>query len=263
MPVTTKRINRIQRGINVKLLDLERKFAIELNSFYKQNIEPLETVMPPDSIRRKYEAAVYNKFRKMVETAYLEGTGVVGKEIQRKDENFTLFVSNTDTTAIATTTAQLIQKFWFRVAKLVQRKNEFILKTVKGEVIQEPLPELNRNANMAAIASAVVFSAFSNGVKEKIKVIDSPNVNVPAPAPAPSSPSPTIAPSVISDDTFVGELELGVRALGEDLIFITKEDSNVCPICEPLNKTVYDKNEPDLPEPQLHDWCRCKLIPLI
>ena len=47
-------------------------------------------------------------------------------------------------------------------------------------------------------------------------------------------------------------------------LFLTKEDADVDPIiCAPLNRTVYDMNDPDIPELPLHRHCRCKLIPLV
>jgi len=47
-------------------------------------------------------------------------------------------------------------------------------------------------------------------------------------------------------------------------MFLTQEDALVDPnICDPLNRTVYDMNDPDIPTPPLHRHCRCRLIPLL
>jgi len=47
-------------------------------------------------------------------------------------------------------------------------------------------------------------------------------------------------------------------------MFLTQEDAQVDPeICEPLNRTIYDMNDLDIPTPPLHRHCRCRLIPLL
>ena len=47
-------------------------------------------------------------------------------------------------------------------------------------------------------------------------------------------------------------------------LFLTREDADVDPIiCAPLNRTVYDMWDPDIPQLPLYRHCRCKLIPLI
>jgi len=47
-------------------------------------------------------------------------------------------------------------------------------------------------------------------------------------------------------------------------MFLTQEDAIVDPeICAPLNRTVYDMNDLDIPTPPLHRHCRCRLIPLL
>jgi len=47
-------------------------------------------------------------------------------------------------------------------------------------------------------------------------------------------------------------------------MFLTQEDALVDPnICEPLNRTIYDMNDIDIPTPPLHRHCRCRLIPLL
>ena len=47
-------------------------------------------------------------------------------------------------------------------------------------------------------------------------------------------------------------------------MFLTQEDALVdAEICEPLNRTVYDSFDPDIPTPPLHRHCRCRLIPII
>jgi len=55
-----------------------------------------------------------------------------------------------------------------------------------------------------------------------------------------------------------------IKIIKARFIFLTQEDAKVDPeICEPLNRTVYDSDDPDIPSPPLHRHCRCRLIPLM
>jgi len=49
------------------------------------------------------------------------------------------------------------------------------------------------------------------------------------------------------------------------IMFLTQEDAAVDPeICEPLNRTVYEVGvDFDIPEPPLHNHCRCRMVPII
>lgn len=46
------------------------------------------------------------------------------------------------------------------------------------------------------------------------------------------------------------------------VMFKTREDEKVCPICEPLNNNVYDINDPSKPEipDDTHHNCRCRYL---
>jgi hypothetical protein len=44
--------------------------------------------------------------------------------------------------------------------------------------------------------------------------------------------------------------------------FVTANDGDVDPqLCRPLHDTLYDIDDPNIPQPPLHRHCRCTLVP--
>lgn len=296
--VSQKEINRINRGLDQKLAELERKFDVELKKFYNRYVKPLQTIMPAESIRKRHEAKIHNMIRQMVEEAYNVGTDLVGKEIKRKDPDFVKFTSQTDVRNISDKTNELENRFWYSIDKLTTRKNLFVQVQDKEGSHMEHAPELEEKAELGAMAAHLIYDAYNLGVRSKLYVVAQiglraipaltaigsqvtqsrpvPKIptsiqktqtnrilikNTPAPA-APGGPTPGAG---ISDD-FIPESShlLKIRPLKAELMFLTKEDAKVDKkICAPLNRTIYDRDEPDIPTPPLHKWCRCTLVPLV
>lgn len=58
------------------------------------------------------------------------------------------------------------------------------------------------------------------------------------------------------------DITLSTEIIQGKFMFLTQEDERVdAEICEPLNRTVYDMFDPDIPTPPLHRHCRCLLVP--
>ena len=66
------------------------------------------------------------------------------------------------------------------------------------------------------------------------------------------------------EDFELARLQASTEVITGRFMFLTQEDAQVDhEICEPLNRTIYDMNDFDIPTPPLHRHCRCRLIPLL
>jgi hypothetical protein len=265
--ISESRIARITEGLDAKLRALEDEFAREVQAFYNSKIAPLQTVVPADSIRRKYEIQIKNKIRARVEEAYRIGAENAAREIRRIDPEFQLFTSKSDTDAIHTKTNELNEKFWKTITYLTERKNAYIVKQNKlGETQLELKPQFEEEAHLLGIASFIIFAGFNKGVKTKTLVAKS---LTPTPPPTPP-PAPPPKPKATATPMPSQDLTLTIRRLSTDLLYLTAEDDKVCTPatnsfapCSPLNRTVYDADEPGIPELPRHRYCHCKLIPIV
>jgi hypothetical protein len=219
---------------------LEGSVTRKLNAFYKSKIKPNATLFPIETLRQRYDAEVRVIIRKAVQDSYLEGTDLVGQQIQEKAPDFTLFVSVTDVNNIQAITNDMSNQFWTTTGKLVQRENEFAL--TEGALI--PKPSFDAKAAMIGLAALFTFGAFNKAVKSKLPI-------------AVSEPQPRLTDL---------ELDFGfeIKRIDGKVMFMTQEDSKVDPeICFPLNRTVYEAGDPDTPDPPLHRFCRCHLVPFV
>jgi hypothetical protein len=222
------------KTISNKLNKLERRVTSKLNAFYKSKIKPNATLFPIETLRQKYDAEVRVIIRKAVQDSYLEGTDLVGQQINEKAPDFQLFTSVTDVTNIQAITNDMANQFWTTTGKLVQRENEFIVKA--DELVQKP--SFDTKAAMIGLAALFTFGAFNQAVKSKLPVA--------------VTQSPVL-------DIDVG---FEIKEIKGKVMFMTQEDSKVDPeICEPLNRTVYEAGDPETPDPPLHRFCRCHLVP--
>lgn len=239
------------KQISQRLNRLEKSITRRLNTFYNSKIRPNATLFPIETLRQKYDAQVRVIIRKAVQDSYLEGTDLVGQQIQEKAPDFQLFTSVTDITNIQAITNDYANQFWTTTGKLVARENESILK--EGELI--PKPSFDVKAALIGLAALFTFGAFNKAVKSKL------------PAVVTSQGKPITEPvSFIGSDRPEFEVIVGfeIKRIEGKVMFMTQEDSKVDPeICEPLNRTVYEAGDPDTPDPPLHRFCRCHLVPFV
>ena len=235
-------IKATNKSITQRLTRIENAIKNRLNTFYKKKIKPL-SYLPIEAIRKQYESEVKNLIRRTIQEAYLIGTDVVAEKVSDKNNEFIPFISITDINNIASLANKLNDQFWKTADRLVRREQEFILNENKE---LEKKKGFDTEAAILAFAVSAAYLPFNNAVISKTKAL-------------------TI-------DTTV-DLEVGFDILRlEDanltgrVMFLTREDAKVDPeICEPLNRTVYDINDPDIPIPiqDTHIHCRCRLIPVV
>ena len=182
--------------------------------------------------------------RSSVQQAYLFGTGIVTDEFTKINDNFETFISVTDIQNIQQLTDKLNEQFWKTAGRLHRRETEFVVVpdskqqvvSLAAGIIPRPLYDIA--AAIIGFAAYVAYSAFNQAVVSKINVTE--------------------------DQILLGNEQIGID-FGVDtrVMFLTQEDSAVDPeICEPLNRTVYEGDDPTIPEPPLHNHCRCRLIPI-
>jgi hypothetical protein len=244
--MVSSNLRTTSKTISNKLNKLERRVTSKLNAFYKSKIRPNATLFPIETLRQKYDAEVRVIIRKAVQDSYLEGTDLVGQQIQEKAPDFQLFTSVTDVTNIQAITNDMANQFWTTTSKLVQRENEFVL---AGDALV-PKPSFDAKAAMIGLAALFTFEAFNKAVKSKLPTA----IDVATPPVRPLG----------------GALELDVGfsifPLKGRVRFTTQHDTKVDQeICAPLDGQEWDANDPDIvvPPDDTHRFCRCHLLPII
>ena len=239
-------IRKTNRQITQELNKIENSLNKKLNSFYNNNIKG--STLPTDSLRRKYEQTVKNMIRKTVQDSYLFGTKLVSKQISDINTEFVEFISVTDIQNIQQLTEKVNNQFWKTADRLHRRETEFIL-------LPEGLQLKNQFDTTAALIGFAAFASFlpfNNAVVSKIQIVNQP-IEL------------GIGGSVFQNEQILlGEGE-GIIPMQGKVMFLTQEDALVDPeLCEPLNRTVYEIGvDLDIPEPPLHNHCRCRLVPIV
>ena len=247
-------IRNTNKNITKRLSRIENALKSKLNSFYKQKIKPLSD-LPIESIKQRYETHVKNLIRKTIQDAYLTGTDIVSEKITDKNKDFTLFISVTDIQNIQSLTEKMSNQFWTTTGKLVQREQTFEKNLATQEFIKKQ--SFDDEAAMIGLSALFAYSGFNAAVLSKMQN----TINL-----LPVQPIAQTIPTSL-------DLEIGFELeqldpfnlpLEGQVIYLTQEDALVDQeICEPLNRTVYDVTDPDIPMPPLHRHCRCRLIPLV
>ena len=129
--------------------------------------------------------------------------------------------------------------FWQTAVKLKQRQIEVDTERSRIAAFKNPFDTL---AAMIARAAGAVFNAFNTGIKSKLTEVKN-----------------TILPET-------DEFERPDILRSTKLRFMTKHDAKVDPvICEPLDGTEWESDDPDIPDPPVstHIHCRCTMVPVI
>lgn len=244
-------IRKTNKSITKRLTTIENALKVKLNKFYNNNIKG--SILPIEQLRRQYETTVKNLIRKTVQDGYLTGTNLVSEQISNVVTDFVPFISATDIQNIQIVTERVNNKFWQTAAKLHEREHEFIV------VPNGDLELKHQFDTLAGIIRTAVFAAylgFNTAIISKMQLVNNPVA---------------LGIGQLEALQIQGEGQLTTQItdlnnLQGQVMFLTREDSIVDPlVCEPLNRTIYDANDPDIPIPivDTHDHCRCRLIPLI
>jgi hypothetical protein len=223
------------RVITNKLDKLERSLKKKLLTFYNSKVKG--SPIPIDILKQKYGQQIRDLIRKTVQDSYLVGTDTVGNEVLTKDQDFTLFISNTDLSNINQLTDRLSNDFWNTAQRLQDREAAVVAET------GQPKSLFNAQAALTEIAAAVAFNAFNSAVKSKTTQVTSTPLQ----------------------QTLDLEVGFEIRPVGK-IRFTTKQDGKVDPdICMPLHGTEWFVDDPSIvtPPEMTHRFCRCTLVPVI
>ena len=237
------------KTISNRLSRLEKAVTRKLNAFYNQKIKPNATIFPIEVLRQRHDAEVKTIIRKAVQDSYLEATDLVGQKIQEKVPEFLLFVSVTDINNIQAITNDMANQFWTTTGKLVARENEFVVE--QDEL--KPKPSFDAKAALIGLGALFVFSAFNNGVKNKLPT-------------AITNTESAISHNQDESPTLDIDINFDIHELKGRVRFTTQHDAKVDQeICQPLDGTEWDAGDPDIvvPPDDTHRFCRCHLIPIV
>jgi len=276
-------VKKTSLAVSKKMNALENRLSKQFVAFYKNKIIPFK-IYPMEFSRQKYENDIKTMIRLAVQEAYIYGNSVVGSAMTDVTDTFQVFISITDVTNISNLTNNLNNRFWKTVGKLLTRNQEveaFAPEEI-GDIANIVRKEaFNTTAALITVAGSVAWKTYNNAIVSKLtQIIDLPALlgRIPLLNIA-GAPQPTIDANVPFD---FFRLEETPTEFAAKVMFLTAEDARVDPdICEPLNRLVFDLNRDTgalteagietlaeqglsfVPEPPLHDHCRCRLIPII
>lgn len=206
--------------------------------------------------------------RRKVQDSYLIGIDTVGNQLKRRVSAFELFISGTDINMIKSISTEMFDQYWMTTEKLLTRESA----TLEKDNVKLEKRKFDIESAYQSLSSLAVYQGYNKAVSSKLSNV------FPTRAQAEQQTGLTGAFSLkkIFKGTFeklktkisdaFGNL-LGLERL-QDLkakeMFLTKEDEKVDPtICEPFNRREFEVDDPDKPEPPLHRFCRCVLIPIV
>jgi len=192
--------------------------------------------------------------RKTIQDAYLTGTDIVTDKITDKNEDFTPFISRTDINNIDSLTNKMSEQFWTTTSKLVRREQESVLNDETKEL--EKKKSFDSEAAIIGLSALFAYQSYNTAVTSKMQ-----------------QTIPILSAQPIQSNNLLLDIQFGIEQLDSfnlplegKVMFLTQEDAKVDEeICAPLNRTVWDVNDPELvvPPEDTHRFCRCRLIPVI
>jgi len=228
-----------------------------LLSFFQTNIltPSKKQQLPIEFFIQRYNAVLEDLIRFYVEKIYnislTRLSNVINKRIKIKKANrrsfaaasihfgkkLQIFTSLLDVENIKRITENMVNQFWKTAGRLVNRLTSFFTNPKTGLI--ENKKQYDTVANMKGLANQLATGTLNKATVSKLKQL--------------------------ADERILGGA-LGIEGVdeGTKLIFVTAMDDRVdCVFCKPLENKVFDVDDPDLPDPPLHIYCRCELEPYI
>jgi len=212
-------------GIPIDLF--QRKLNDDLENmirFYVEKIYTLSLSRLSDTINKR------RKIKKQNRRSFAAASIPFGKRLQ-------IFTSLLDIENIKNITKNMVNQFWKTTGRLINRISSFISNPKTG--LLEKKKEYDTVANIKGLANQLATGTLNKATVSKIKQL--------------------------AEERIIGG-SLGIEGVDDDtkLIFVTAMDDRVdCVYCKPLENRVFDADDPDLPDPPLHNFCRCELQPYV
>lgn len=154
------------RTIQTKLVILETELKDKLKPFFLKMSRfglPAETFQ----INTKLQFSIYGIIRKKVQDGYLIGLESVGELIQKRIDNFELFISVNDTNLIAEKSKEMINQFWVTITNLLNRERQ----VRQQNITLSTKEKFNPDAALIKFASFVIYSGYNTAIDSKLKNI--------------------------------------------------------------------------------------------
>lgn len=194
-------------------------------------------------LKRLYNTLVYTATRKAIETTYQDGVNYVGRKT-----SIDTYTTDTDTANVKTQTDEAVARFWGIINNDANRDlgNEVQTKFVGGP----EKPSFDTNYWMGSIALLSMTKALSSGTVSKGKqIVDQIKYN------NPEDPEDT-GIGIDSEDDDRPKFVFTWHTAGDERVC---EEFDGEEGCAPKDDQEWFNDDPDIPEPPLHDGCRCWL----
>ena len=221
-------LSKTNRGAVAIQEQLSKDLIKKLNKITNEYIK--DKFMPLDSLKQKHEAEIYGMIRLAVESSYVLAVNYVRKAV--KDN--TVYLSGTDIEKIKSETQRISDIFW---------RNAFDY--INGKDLE------NKMKNMP-VAIGGFFDTITNVVKSVVEFASFGTVQKATTTKLQQIPKS----DAIDPITNIATVQKRI------VVFVTKKDEKVCPICVRYEGVEYLEDDPFIVRPieDTHPNCRCRLL---
>ena len=204
--------------------DLEKKLNKITNEYIKDKFMPL------DSLKQKHEAEIYGMIRLAVESSYVLAVNYVRKAVRDN----TVYLSGTDIEKIKTETQRISDIFWRNAFDYINAK------------------DLENKTKNMPVGFGGFFDTLTNVVKSIVEAASFGTV----------SKATTTKLQQIPKTDAIDPITNIATVKKRILVFVTKKDEKVCPICVRYEGVEYEEDDPFIVRPidDTHPNCRCRLL---